>query len=99
MFVAVWPYFWKGSLVSLVAYAAAVGMGLWMGFWFTLWVVPVFQTVWTAFCIIRIIQLRHGGGHRADASQWDRESYGFSLGGLTSSCAFLLLLVVATQVV
>ena len=94
-----WPHFWKASLVSLAAYAAAILMGLWIGLWLTLAMVPVFQTVWTAFCLIRIVQLRRCAAHQADAPQWDRDSYGFSLGGLISSSALLLLLVVASQVV
>ncbi|HWR53674.1 MAG TPA: hypothetical protein VN428_21370 [Bryobacteraceae bacterium] len=86
-------------MISLAAYAAAVLIGLWAGFQYTLFAVPVFQITWTLFCVIRMIQLLHGGSHKADAPQYDRDSYGFALGGLISSAALFLVLVGITQVV
>jgi ribose/xylose/arabinose/galactoside ABC-type transport system permease subunit len=91
--------FWKATLMSLAVYATAILIGFWGGFQITLFAVPVFQITWTLFCVMRIIQLRRGGGHKADAPQYDRESYGFALGGLVSSTALLVVLVVLTQVV
>lgn len=94
-----WPNFWKASLISLLGYTVAVLMGIWMGFWITLFVVPVLQIGWGLFCIIRIIQLRRSGGNQPDAPRYDRDSYGFSLGGLISSLALLGVLVVLSQAV
>jgi hypothetical protein len=94
-----WPGFWKASLVSLAAYAAAVLIGIWTGLWFTLAAVPVLQVVWSLFCGIRILQLRREGGHKPGAPETERESYGFALGGLISSGVLFVQLVVATQVV
>ena len=74
-------------------------MGFWGGFQITLFAVPVFQVIWTLTCTIRIIQLRRDGGHKADAQQYDREAYGFWLGGLVSSTALFAVVVVLTQVV
>ena len=91
--------FWKAALISLAAYAAAVLIGFWVGFQFTLFAVAVLQITWTLFCVIRVIQLRRGGGHKTDAPPYDRESYGFALGGAISSTALLVVLVVLTQVV
>ena len=90
--------FWKATLISLAAYTAVVLMGFLVDFRFTLFAVPVLQ-IWTLFCIIRIFQLRRGGAHRADAMPYDRESYGFALGGLISSLILLLVLVVLSQAV
>jgi hypothetical protein len=91
--------FWKATSISLAAYAAAILIGFWGGFQFTLFAVPVFQITWTLCCIIRIIQLRRDGSQKSDAQPYDRESYGFWLGGLTSSLALLAVVVVATQAV
>jgi hypothetical protein len=91
--------FWKASLVSLAAYPAGIVIGFWSGFRFLLFAVPVFQIVWTLFCVVRIVELRRGGGHKADAPQSDRESYGFALGGSVSSAALLVVLVILTQIV
>jgi hypothetical protein len=65
LFGVKWPKFWKASLISLAAYAAAILIGLWAGLWMLLFV-PALQLVWTAVCIIRIVQLRRCGGHKAD---------------------------------
>ena len=91
--------FWKATLISLAAYAAAVLIGFWVGFQFTLFAIPVLQITWTLFCVIGIIQLRRGGGHKTDAPPYDRESYGFAVGGLIPSLVLLAVLVVLTQVV
>jgi hypothetical protein len=91
--------FEKATLISLAAYTAAISIGFLVGFQFTLFAVPVLQITWTLFCVIRIIQLLRAGGHKADAPQHDRDSYGFALGGLISSLVLLALLVVYTQVV
>jgi hypothetical protein len=91
--------FWKASLLSLTGYAAAILIGLWIGLWFTLGAVAVLQTVWALFCGVRLLQSVHSGGHRSGAPVWERETFGFALGGLISSCALLLLLVAASQLV
>jgi len=62
-------------------------------------VVPVFHITWTLFCVIRIVQLRRDGAHKADAQQYGRESYGFWPGGLVSSMALFGVIVMLTQVV
>jgi hypothetical protein len=73
-------------------------LGLWSGLWFTLLIVPPLQIAWTIFCLIRIVQLRRSLRDRQNTPQSDRDSFGFSLGGLVSSCALFLFLVVLTQV-
>jgi hypothetical protein len=80
-----WPKFWKASLISLLAYTAAILVAVWVGLWMVLFV-PGIQLVWTAVCIIRVIQLRR-----------DREGYGFYLGSLISSCVLLFGIVVWSQ--
>ncbi|MEN6602898.1 MAG: hypothetical protein ABFD86_10830 [Bryobacteraceae bacterium] len=91
--------FRKATLISLAVYAAAVLMGFWGGFQITLFVVPVFQIIWTLFCVIRIVQLRRDGAYKTDAPQHDRESYGFWSGGLVSSTALFVVIVILTQAV
>lgn len=91
--------FCKAALISFTAYAAAVLLGFAAGFPFTLFALLLLQITWTLFCVVRLIQLRHGGGHKADAPPYDRESYGFALGGSISSIALLAGFVVLTQVV
>jgi hypothetical protein len=93
------PSFWKATLISLAAYTAAILIGFLAGFQFTLVAVPLLQVTWTLFCAIRIVQLRRGGGHKPGATQYDRESYGFALGGWISSVALLAVVVVLTQAV
>jgi len=84
--------FWKAAGISLAVYTGAVAAALWGGFPFLLFAVPVLQITWTLFCIIRIVQLRR-------TEPFDRESYGFALGGSISSTASLAVLVVLSQVV
>lgn len=91
--------FWKAASISLVAYTLAILIGFCSSFRFTLFAIPVLQITWTLFCAIRVIQLRRGGGHRTDALPSDRESYGFSLGGLISSSGLLVAFIVLTQIV
>jgi hypothetical protein len=91
--------FWKAALISLAACVAALLIGFWVGFQFTLFAAAVLQITWTLFCVIRAIQLLRGGGHKTDAPPYDRESYGFALGGLISSLALLAALVVFAQAV
>jgi hypothetical protein len=91
--------FLKASLISIAACAAAVLMGFWSDFRYTAFAIAGLQVPWTLFCILRVFQLRHGGGHRPDAPVYDRDSYGFALGGSVCSSALLLLIVVLTQVV
>jgi hypothetical protein len=90
--------FWKATLVSLVIYAGATLVGFLAGFQYTLFLVPVLYVSWTLFCVVRIIQLRRNGGHKPDATECDRESYAFALGGSISSTALLLAVVVLTQI-
>ncbi len=91
--------FWKAALISLAGYATGILTGAWIGFWFAAGAILVFQTGWGLFCGIRLVQLTHSCGYRADAPEWDRQSFGFALGGILSSCFLLLLLVVYSQVV
>lgn len=91
--------FWKATLISVAAYTAALLMGFWGDFRFTLFAVAALQVTWTLFCVIGVIQLRLGGGHKRDAQPYDRESYGLALGGSISSCALLVAMVVLTQLV
>jgi hypothetical protein len=44
--------------------------------------VPALLVTWTLFCTVRFVQLRFGGAHRGDAISYNRESYGFALGGV-----------------
>jgi hypothetical protein len=72
-------------------------MGFGIDFRLTLLALLALQVTWTAFCVIRFIQLRMDGGHKQDAPLYDRESYGFALGGSISSVALLVVMVVLTQ--
>ncbi|MGE5568010.1 MAG: hypothetical protein ACM3S5_03140 [Rhodospirillales bacterium] len=90
--------FWKAALISFAAYTGAVMMGVWGDFRFTLFAVPALQFTWTLFCLVRLIQLRAVGGHKQDAPVYDREGYGFALGGSVSSLALLGAIVVLSQV-
>jgi hypothetical protein len=80
-------------------YTGALLLGFWGDFRLTLFAVLALQVTWTLFCLIRIVQLRIGGGHKPDALPSDRESYGFALGGSISSLTLLAAIVVLTQVV
>ncbi len=91
--------FWKATLISLAAYIAAILIGFGAGFQYTLFLVVLLQVSWTLFCVIQLIQLRRNGGHKGNAEEYDRESYGFALGGSISSVALLLVMVVLTQAV
>jgi hypothetical protein len=91
--------FWKATLVSVAAYAAALLIGFWGDFRFTLFAVPALQVTWTLFCVIQVVRLRLRGGHKLDAAADEREEYGFALGGALSSITFLAAIVVLTQVV
>jgi len=91
--------FWKATLISLTAYTVAVLGGVWGDFRFTLLAVPMLQITWTLFCLVRFIQLRRSGGHKTDATLYDRDSCGFSLGGLISSSTLLVVVVVLSQTV
>jgi uncharacterized membrane protein YdfJ with MMPL/SSD domain len=91
--------FWKATLISLAAYITVILIGFGAGFQYTLFLIAALQVSWTPFCAIRAIQLRRRGGHRADAPEYDQESYRFALGGALSSIALLLVTVVLTQAV
>ncbi len=91
--------FWTATLISAGAYGGALLMGFGIDFRLTLLALLALQVTWTAFCVIRFIQLRMDGGHKQDAPLYDRESYGFALGGSISSVALLIVMVVLTQVV
>jgi hypothetical protein len=82
-----WPNFRNACLLSLAGYSTI----LLMGFWFALFTLPFLQAIWTAFCAVRLVQLVHRGGHKSNAPAWDRESYGFALGGLVSSVTLFVL--------
>jgi len=91
--------FWKAILVSFAIYVAAILLGFVADFRYTAFAIAVIQLTWTLVCTFRVVQLRNTGGHRADAPAYDRESYGFALGGAICSSAILVLLVVLSQVV
>jgi hypothetical protein len=76
-----WPNFVKASLFSLAGYTTVIVMG----FWFAVMALPVLQTIWAAFCLLRLKQTLRRGGHKATAPEWDREEFSFALGGLLSS--------------
>ena len=90
--------FWKGTAISLGAYAGALFVGFWVDFRFTLFSVLALQVTWTLFCVFRAMQLRYEGGHKPDAEAYVREGYGFALGGLISSLTLLGAIVVLSQV-
>ena len=73
--------FWKATLISIAAYTTAVLIGFLVDFRLTMFAVPALLVTWTLFCTIRAIQLRFGGAHQPDALSYNRESYGFALGG------------------
>jgi hypothetical protein len=91
--------FWKATLISLGGYAVAPLIGVLVNFRFALFAVLALQFTWTLFCIVRMIQLRGSLAHEPDAPLYDRESYGFAVGGTISSLALLLGTVVLTQIV
>jgi hypothetical protein len=89
--------FWKATLISITAYSTAVLIGFLADFRLTVFTVPALLVTWTAFCVIRVVQLRLGGAHKPDALPDDRESYGFALGGSVSSFVLLLVIIVLSQ--
>jgi len=89
--------FWKATLISTAAYSAAVLLGFLVDFRLTGFIVPALFVSWTMFCIIRAMQLRLRGAQKPDAPSFDRESYGFALGGSVSSFMLLLAIVVLSQ--
>jgi hypothetical protein len=91
--------FFKATLISFGACAIAGMVAVLGGFPYALFLLPTFQLLWAAFCFIRIIQLRRIAANPAAATQYDRDSYGFALGGAISSAVLLLALVVLTQAV
>lgn len=91
--------FWKATAVSAAAYAGALLLGFLIDFRLTLFLLLALQFTWTLFCAIRTVQLRLRGGHCPDAEVWQREGYGFALGGCVSSLVLLAAAVIMTQVV
>jgi hypothetical protein len=91
--------FCKATLISVAASTVALFLGLRGGLPFLLFAVPALQIAWTIFCVVRIVELRRNGVHKPDAPQYDRDSYGFALGGSVSSIALLMLIVVLSQVI
>jgi hypothetical protein len=89
--------FWKATAISIAAYATAVLIGFLVDLRLTVFAVAALLFSWTFFCFIRAIQLRLGGAHRKDALPYDRESYGFALGGSVSSLFLLSAIVVLSQ--
>jgi hypothetical protein len=89
--------FWKAALISAAAYTLAGLIGVWGDFRYTAFAIVALQVTWTLFCIIRLIQLRRGGAYKTDAPSYDRDDYGFALGGSISSLALLVIVVVLTQ--
>jgi hypothetical protein len=91
--------FWNAAWMSSAVYAAAVLLGFVVDFRVTGFAVLAILLPWTLFCTVRALYLRHRGAHKADALPFERESYGFALGGSVSSLASLIAIVVLTQVV
>jgi hypothetical protein len=89
--------FWKAALISMAAYTAAVLIGFLIDFRLTAFAVAALLITWTLFCIVRTIQLRLRGAHKTDAPLYDRETFGFFFGGLISSIAALIAIVVLSQ--
>lgn len=83
--------FAKAALISLGACTAAALIASLGGLVAALFLLALFLITWGAFCAVRAIVLRRSGP--------DRESYGFALGGATSSAVLLIALVVLTQAV
>lgn len=75
--------------------ALLAGFGI--DFRLTLFAVLGLQGTWTAYCVIRLFQLRLAGGHKPEAPLDERESYGFALGGAISSAVLLAAMVVLSQ--
>jgi len=90
--------FWKAALISIAAYTIAGLIGVCGDFRYAAFAIVALQATWTLFCMIRLIQLRRGGAYKPDAPSYDRDGYGFALGGATSSFALLAVVVVLTQV-
>ena len=88
---------WKATLISIGVYSGAVLLGFLVDFRLTGFIVPALFVSWTMFCTIRAIQLHLRGAQRPDAPSFDRESYGFALGGSVSSFMLLLAIVVLSQ--
>ena len=88
---------WKATLISTAAYSAAVLLGFLVDFRLTGFIVPALFVSWTMFCTIRAVQLRLRGAQKPDALPFERESYGFALGGSVSSFVLLLAIVVLSQ--
>ena len=89
--------FWKATLISIATYTTAVLIGFVFDFRLTMFAVPALLVTWTLFCTVRLLQLRFGGAHRPDAMSYDRESYGFALGGVASSIVLVAAIVVLSQ--
>ncbi len=89
--------FCKAMSISIAAYTSAVLIGFLVDFRLTMFAVPALLVTWTLFCTIRAIQLRFGGAHHPSALLYDRESYGFALGGSVSSFVLLIAIVVLSQ--
>lgn len=88
---------WKATLISTAAYSVAVLLGFLVDFRLTAFIVPALLASWTMFCAVRTIQLRLRGAQKPDAPSFDRESYGFAIGGSVSSLLLLLAIVVLSQ--
>jgi hypothetical protein len=89
--------FWKATAISIAAYTTAGLIGFAIDFRLTAVAIPMLLVTWTLFCVVRAVQLRFRGAHRQDAPVFDREDYGFALGGFISSLASLAAVVVLTQ--
>jgi hypothetical protein len=72
-------------------------LGFWIDFRLTFFSLLALQFTWTLFWVIRVIQLHHSGAQRLNAEPFDREDYGFALGGSISSVMLLAVIVVLTQ--
>jgi len=89
--------FWKATLISIVAYMSAVLLGFVIDFRLTGFLVPTLFVTWTLFCTFRTIQLRLQGAQKQSAPAYERESYGFALGGSVSSFVSLVAIIVLSQ--
>ena len=89
--------FGTATLISTALYSGAVLLGFLIDFRLTGLIVPALFVSWTTFCTIRAIQLRLRGSQKANAPSFDRESYGFALGGCVSSFVLLLAIIALSQ--
>jgi hypothetical protein len=94
--VAIRRKFWKATAISFAAYAFALPIRFGVDLRLALFVVLALQATWTLLCVARLAQLRLGRSYRSEPEPYEREDYGFALGGAVSSVALFIIVVVLT---